>query len=214
MEHPLHKTIIIGIAGPSGSGKSVMASTIVKELGSNQVVVISEDSYYKDLKDLPIAVRAQQNFDHPESLDHALLITHLKTLQQGQPVRVPEYDHAQHIRLSSTQRIHNHKILVLEGILLFVEPALRALMDIRIFVDAPLDICFIRRLQRDIQERSRNTECVIKQYQETVRPMYLQFIEPSKRYADIIIPNGGKNRIAIDVIKAKMNELLNKTVKQ
>lgn len=201
--------VIIGIAGPSGSGKSLLASTIVNELGSSRVVVISEDSYYKDLGSMPQNIRDKLNFDHPDSLDHQLMMSHLAKLQSGQEVEIPEYDHSTHSRLGTTRLIKNYKIIVIEGILLFSDPSLRALMDIRIFVDTPLDICFIRRLERDIIERQRTVESVIKQYISTVRPMYHQFIEPSKRHADIIVPKGGKNRIAIDMIKAKLNELLN-----
>lgn len=203
-----NSVVIIGIAGPSGSGKSLLASTIVNELGSSKVVVISEDSYYKDLGDMPFKVRAELNFDHPDSLDHSLLVQHLGLLQSCQQVAIPQYDHSTHARLKETRIIKNHTIIVLEGILLFVEPELRNLMDMRIFVDTPLDICFIRRLERDIAERQRSVHSIIKQYIATVRPMYQQFIEPSKRHADIIVPKGGKNRIAIDIIKAKLNELL------
>lgn len=200
--------MIIGVAGPSGSGKSLLASTIVKELGSSKVVVISEDSYYKDLGDMPKNIKAQLNFDHPDSLDHSLLLEHLEILQSGKEVAIPEYDHASHERLKSTTLIKNHQIIVLEGILLLNDSKLRDLMDIKIFVDTPLDICFIRRLERDITERERSPASVIKQYIKTVRPMYQQFIEPSKRHADIIVPKGGKNRIAIDLIKAKLQDLL------
>ncbi len=200
--------VIIGIAGPSGSGKSLLASTIVNELGSSKVAVISEDSYYKDLGDMPLQVRAALNYDHPDSLDHDLLIQHLEILQSGREVAIPQYDHSSHARMADTRLIQNNTIIVLEGILLFVDPTLRNLMDMRIFVDTPLDICFIRRLERDIIERKRSVESIIKQYIDTVRPMYQQFIEPSKRHADIIVPKGGKNRIAIDIIKAKLNELL------
>jgi len=204
-----NEVIIIGIAGPSGSGKSLLASTIVNEIGSSKVVVISEDSYYKDLGDMPMNIKSDLNFDHPDSLDHELLIKHLEILQSGKEVAIPQYCHATHARLSNTRLISNHTIIVLEGILLFVEPELRALMDMRIFIDTPLDVCFIRRLERDISERQRTVSSIIKQYTKTVRPMYQQFIEPSKRHADIIVPKGGKNRIAIDIIKAKLNELLN-----
>lgn len=203
-----NKVMIIGIAGPSGSGKSLLASTIVNELGSSRVVVISEDAYYKDLGDMPHNIKAELNFDHPDSLDHQLLMKHLAILQSGKEVAIPQYDHATHQRLPSTSLIQNHSIIVLEGILLFNDLKLRELMDMRVFVDTPLDICFIRRLERDIIERNRSVESVIKQYIKTVRPMYQQFIEPSKRHADIIVPKGGKNRIAIDMIKAKINELL------
>lgn len=201
-------TIIIGISGASASGKSLLANTIVNELGSDQVVIISEDSYYKDHSDMPFEERAKVNYDHPDSFDHQLLHQHLEQLQQGKTIEVPIYNHSQHIREKATRPIGQHTIIVLEGILLFVEPALRELMDIRIYMETSLDICLIRRLKRDIKERGRSLDSVLKQYEETVRPMYMQFIDPSKRYADLIVPRGGGNRIAIDMIKAKMRELL------
>lgn len=203
--------IILGITGPSASGKSLLANTIVNELGSDQVVVISEDSYYKDNSHLSFEEREKINFDHPDAFDHALLHEHLKALQQGKPVDIPIYSHSKHIRLPETQPVGQHTIIVLEGILLFSEEMLRDMMDIRIFMSAPLDICLIRRLKRDVVERHRSVEAVLHQYETTVRPMYLQFIEPSSRYADIIVPRGGENRIAIDMIKAKMRELLTST---
>lgn len=201
-------TIIIGISGASASGKSLLANTIVNELGSDQVVVISEDSYYKDHSNLPFEERTKINYDHPDSIDHELLQKHLLQLQQGKSIDVPIYNHAMHIREKETRPTGQHVIIVLEGILLFVEQSLRELMDIRVFMETALDICLIRRLKRDIKERGRSLDSVLKQYEETVRPMYLQFIEPSKRYADLIVPRGGGNRIAIDMIKAKMRELL------
>ncbi len=201
-------TIIIGISGASASGKSLLANTIVKELGSELVAVISEDSYYKDQSHIPFEQRETTNYDHPDSLDHSLLHQHLCLLQAGKTVQVPKYNHALHARIEETKTVGKHAIIVLEGILLFVEPALRKLMDIRIFMDTPLDICLTRRLKRDVIERNRTFNSVLEQYETTVRPMYLQFIEPSKRYADIIVPRGGENRIAIDMIKAKMKELL------
>jgi uridine kinase len=201
-------TIIIGISGASASGKSLLANTIVNELGSDQVVVISEDAYYKDHSNIPFEERARINYDHPDSLDHNLLYEHLLALQNGKTVHIPLYNHALHVREKDTLTTGQHKIIVLEGILLFIEPRLRGLMDIRIYMETALDICLIRRLKRDIKERGRSLDSVLKQYEETVRPMYLQFIDPSKRYADIIVPRGGGNRIAIDMIKAKMRELL------
>ena len=201
-------TIIIGISGASASGKSLLANTIVNELGSDQVAVISEDSYYKHLPHLPFEERAKMNFDHPNAFDHELLLQHLNELRKGKSVEIPCYDFSLHQRKEETRSIGQHRIIVLEGILLFVDSALRRAMDIRIFMDTALDICLIRRLQRDLLERQRSLESILEQYQNTVRPMYLQFIEPSKRYADIIVPRGGENRIAIDMIKAKMRELL------
>ncbi len=202
------KAIIIGIAGPSASGKSLLANTIVNELGTDQVVVISEDSYYKDNGHLPFAERENINYDHPDSFDHALLCRHLSQLQQWESVDIPIYSHSKHLRLPETRSIGQHKIIVIEGILLFSDKILRELMDIRIFMSAPLDVCLSRRLKRDVVERHRAFESVLHQYETTVRPMYLQFIEPSSRYADLIVPRGGENRIAIDMIKAKMRELL------
>lgn len=200
--------IIIGISGPSASGKSLLANTIVNELGSEQVVVISEDAYYKDNSHLPLAEREKINYDHPDAFDHALLCDHLKRLQKGESVNIPIYSHSKHIRLAETRLVGRHTIIILEGILLFSDKALRQVMDIRIFMSTPLDVCLIRRLKRDVVERHRSFESVVHQYETTVRPMYLQFIEPSSRNADIIIPRGGENRIAIDMIQAKMRELL------
>jgi uridine kinase len=204
----MKKTIIIGISGASASGKSLLANTIVSELSSEQVIVISEDSYYKDHPELSDDERAKINFDHPAAFEHELLCKHLELIQQGKSVDVPRYDFSQHRRSPESHKIGQHTIVILEGILLFSDKKLRELMDIRIFMDTALDICLIRRLRRDVIQRHRTFESVLLQYETTVRPMYLQFIEPSKRYADIIVPRGGENRIAIDMIKAKMRELL------
>lgn len=203
------KIIIIGIAGASGSGKSLLANSIVRDLGSDKVAVISEDSYYKDHSDIPFDERAKINYDHPDSLDHDLMFKHLLMLLKGETIEVPLYNHSLHVREKQSRTVGEHSIIVIEGILLFVEKQIRDLMDIRIFMDTPLDICLIRRLRRDIEERSRTIDSVLRQYEETVRPMYLQFVEPSKRLADLIVPRGGGNRIAIDMIQAKMRELLN-----
>lgn len=202
------KVIIIGIAGPSASGKSLLANTIAKELGSSRVAVISEDCYYNDLSGMTPEERNNINFDHPDALDHNLLLEHLKVLRQGKSVAIPQYDFHHHARTTETITIENHWIIVLEGILLFADPLLREQMDMRIFMDSSLDTCLIRRLRRDIKERGRSVECVLKAYETQVRPMYLQFIEPSKRYADLIVPRGGKNTVAIDLIKTKMRQLL------
>lgn len=200
--------IIIGISGPSASGKSLLANTIVSELGSEQVIVISEDAYYKDNTHLPFSEREKINYDHPEAFDHTLLCEHLRLLREGKAVNIPIYSHSKHQRLPETQPIGQHAIIILEGILLFSDKELRELMDIRIFMSTPLDVCLTRRLKRDVVERHRSFESVVHQYETTVRPMYLQFIEPSSRYADIIVPRGGENRIAIEMIQAKMRELL------
>lgn len=205
-----NNTIIIGIAGATASGKSLLANTIVNELGSDQVVVISEDAYYKDHSDIPFEEREKINYDHPDAFDHALLVKQLQQLQAGNSIEIPIYNYTLHTREKNTRTVGKHTIIVLEGILLFTEPKLRKMMDIRIYMDTPLDICLIRRLKRDMLERARTLDSVLEQYLTTVRPMYLQFIEPSKRYADIIVPRGGENRIAIEMIKAKMRELLNR----
>lgn len=200
--------VIIGIAGASASGKTLLASTIAEEIGSTEMVVISEDSYYRDRKDLTLEERAEINYDHPDSLEHNKLIEDLTELKKGNTVNIPQYDYSQHLRSLKTRTIGKNKIIILEGILLFVDAALRDMMDIKIFVDTPLDVCLSRRITRDVFSRGRSIESVLSQYQKTVRPMYLQFIEPSKRYADIIVPRGGGNRIATDMIKAKIKELL------
>lgn len=207
--------IIIGVAGASGSGKSLLSNTIVNELGSDQVVVISEDSYYKVLTGMTMEEKDRVNFDHPDAMDHDLLADHLKLLKNNQSVEVPIYDYNTHGRKKETRPISsNNKIIVLEGILLLSIPELRELMDIRIYVNTDLDLCFIRRLQRDVIERGRTMASVIEQYSKTVRPMFWQFIEPSKRYADIMVPHGGKNRIAIELIQTKIKALLRQHAKQ
>ncbi|MFI4962925.1 MAG: uridine kinase [Legionellales bacterium] len=202
------QAIIIGISGPSASGKSLLANTIVSELGSEQVVVISEDAYYKDNGHLPLSEREKINYDHPHSFDHALLCEHLRLLREGHTVEIPIYSHSKHLRMPETRTVGKHAIIVLEGILLLSDVMLREIMDIRIYMSTPLDVCLLRRLKRDVVERHRTFESVVHQYETTVRPMYLQFIEPSSRYADIIIPRGGENRIAIEMVQAKMRELL------
>jgi uridine kinase len=202
------KGILIGIAGASGSGKTLVAHTLYKQLGTEKVVNLQEDSYYKDLAHLPFAERVKFNFDHPDAFDHELLRKHISLLLKRKTIEHPVYDFTTHTRKKETRKVGPHEIVILEGILILAIPELRELMDIKIYIDTPADICFIRRLQRDIDERGRSVDSVIKQYQETVRPMYMQFVEPSKRYADIIIPHGGKNVIAIDIIRSKIEKLL------
>lgn len=204
--------IVIAIAGASASGKSLIASTIYKELreelGTDDIGIISEDAYYRDQTHLTMEERVKTNYDHPNSMDHELLVEHLKALKQGKAIDVPEYDYAEHNRKTTVTHFQPKRIIILEGILLLTDEAIRNEINVSIFVDAPLDICFIRRLQRDIVERGRSMESVIAQYRKTVRPMFLQFIEPSKQYADIIVPKGGKNRIAINILKAQIKQLL------
>lgn len=204
--------IVIAIAGASASGKSLIASTIYKELkeelGQDDIGIISEDAYYRDQSHLDMEERVKTNYDHPNSMDHALLVSHLKLLKQGVSVDIPEYDYTEHNRKSTVTHFAPKRIIILEGILLLTDEQIRQEIDVSIFVDAPLDICFIRRLQRDMQERGRSLESVVSQYRKTVRPMFLQFVEPSKQYADIIVPKGGKNRIAINILKAQIKQLL------
>lgn len=215
MSQPIEKScIVIAIAGASASGKSLIASTIYKELkaelGENDIGIISEDSYYLDQTHLAMEERIKTNYDHPNSMDHALLVAHLKALKLGQAVDIPEYDYAEHNRKTTFTHFKPKKIIILEGILLLTDEHIRQELDMSIFVDAPLDICFIRRLQRDMEERGRSLESVIQQYRTTVRPMFLQFVQPSKQYADIVVPKGGKNRVAINILKAQIKELLGK----
>jgi uridine kinase len=200
--------ILIGIAGGSGSGKTLVARTIVRELGSDRVVIIDQDSYYRDLDDIPLADRDLRNFDHPDAFDNDLLKRHVGELLAGHPVEQPIYDYGAHRRLAETRHIGEHHVIVLEGILIFVDPELRALMDIKLFIDADPDVRFIRRLRRDLVERGRSVDSIIRQYEESVRPMHLQFVDPSKRHADVIIPEGGHNKVAIDLVKTKIRELL------
>jgi uridine kinase len=204
----LKKGILIGITGASGSGKTLVAENIIKQLGSENVVLMEEDSYYRDLSDIPLDERAQRNFDHPDAFDHDLLSKHIKELLSGKTIAHPIYDYTTHSRKEGAKIVGPHRVVVLEGILLLNEPSLRDQMDIKVFIDTAPDICFIRRLRRDIEERGRDVNSVINQYMETVRPMYFQFIEPSKRHADIIIPQGGKNRVAIDILTTKIKSLL------
>jgi uridine kinase len=202
------RRILIGIAGGSGSGKTLVARTIVRELGSDRVVIIDQDSYYKDLEDIPFRDRDARNFDHPDAFDNELLKLHIRELIAGHPIEQPIYDYTQHRRLRESRVIGEHLVIVLEGILIFVDPELRELMDIKLFIDADPDVRFIRRLRRDLVERGRSVDSIIRQYEESVRPMHLQFVDPSKRHADVIIPEGGHNTVAIDLVKTKIRELL------
>jgi uridine kinase len=204
----MKKGILIGISGASGSGKTLVAKNIYDQLGSEKVVIIQEDSYYKDLSHIPFNDRVGKNFDHPDAFDHQLLYNQLLDLLNGKTIFHPIYDYTTHSRKKETRSIGSHLIIVLEGILILNDQNIRDIMDIKVFIDTAPDICFIRRLKRDLNERRRNVNSVIKQYLDTVRPMYLQFIEPSKRYADIIIPQGGKNIVAIDILTAKAKSLL------
>ncbi|OIQ48159.1 MAG: uridine kinase [Gammaproteobacteria bacterium MedPE] len=206
--------IFIAIVGASASGKSLLAQTIVKELidevGSNQIGVINEDYYYRNQDHLSMEERVKTNYDHPSSLEHDLLMSHLEELQNGNTVELPQYCYTTHTRLPETLNMGNKRVIVLEGILLLTNPELRKFFHASIYMDAPLDVCLMRRLSRDVEQRGRTMESVLQQYKNTVRPMFLQFIEPSKQYADIIVPRGGKNRIAIEMLKSDIHRLLNR----
>jgi uridine kinase len=199
---------LIGLAGGSGSGKTMVTRRLIERLGSDRVIVVEQDSYYTDLSHMPFAERAAQNFDHPDAMDSELLIRHVQELLHGRTVDIPIYDFTQHLRRSETRSTGPHDVIVLEGILILDNPELRRLMDIKVYVDTDADVRFIRRLKRDTQERGRSMASVIEQYERTVRPMHLQFVEPSKRYADIIIPEGGYNTVAIDLLRTKIEALL------
>jgi len=200
--------LVIGIAGGSGSGKTTVAQGILQRVGVDQIAFLQHDSYYKDLGGLAPAQRSEINFDHPNSLETELLIKHIASLRDGMPVEVPIYDFSTDSRTSQTFTIQPRNVIIVEGILIFTEAALREMFDVKIFVDTDPDLRFIRRLERDISERGRSTESVIKQYLSTVRPMHLEFVEPSKRYADVIIPEGGFNSAALDMIVARIEALL------
>jgi len=204
MSHPL----VIGIAGGSGSGKTTVAQEILQRVGPERIAFLQHDAYYKDLSGLPPAQRAEVNFDHPNSLETELLIQHVESLKDGRAVQVPIYDFATHSRTDKSFTVQPRGVILVEGILIFVEPALRKLCDVKLFVDTDSDLRFIRRLERDISERGRTTASVIHQYTTTVRPMHLEFVEPSKRYADVIIPEGGFNEAALDMVVARIEALL------
>jgi uridine kinase len=200
--------LVIGIAGGSGSGKTTVANEILKRIGAEKIGFFPHDAYYRDLNHIPLAERAAVNFDHPDSLETGLLVEHLIKQKKGIPVEMPVYDFTSHTRTPETIRINPQPIIIVEGILIFAEPDLRDLFDVKIFVDTDADIRLIRRLQRDITERGRTVSSVLEQYQKTVRPMHLEFVEPSKRYADVIIPEGGFNTVALDMVVARIAELL------
>jgi uridine kinase len=201
----------MGVAGGSGSGKTTVARRILERIGFDRVAYVPHDAYYHDLSHLPPAERGQLNFDHPDSLDNDLLIVHLQELQVGRAVEIPVYDFKTHSRVAETRHVDPQPVILVEGILIFADKRLRDLMNVKIFVDTDADIRLIRRLQRDISERGRSAESVINQYLRTVRPMHLEFAEPSKRYADVIIPEGGFNEVAIEMVAARLRALIEET---
>lgn len=205
------KSILIGIAGGTGAGKTLVAQSIAQDLGTDTVLTMEQDFYYKDLQYIPLGERENRNFDHPDAFDRDLLRAQIESLLKGQAIDMPVYDMRTHTRLPEPIRATSRRIIILEGLLLLEDPALRQMMDIKIYVDADPDVRFIRRLKRDLTERGRTVDQVIRQYETTVRAMHLQFVEPSKRYADLIIPEGGYNFVAIDLIKTKIRSLVNET---
>ena len=200
--------LIIGIAGGTGSGKSTVAEALRRELGPENVALISQDSYYADLADLPFEERAKRNYDHPDAFENGLLIDHLRRLRNGETVEVPVYDFSQHARTSRKISVTPRPVIVVEGILILIEAALRTEFDIKVYVDTDADTRVIRRITRDIEERGRTLESVCRQYLNTVKPMHEAFIEPSKRYADIIIPVGGYNTVALSLLVSRIESYL------
>jgi len=202
------RPIVIGVAGGTGSGKTTVANEILRRVGAEHVACIPHDAYYRDLGRLPLAQRVQVNFDHPNSLETELLVEHLKALRGERAVEIPVYDFTTHTRTGQTRRVEPAPVILVEGILIFAEPALRELLDVRLYVDTDADVRFIRRLRRDVEERGSSVESVCDQYLSTVRPMHLEFVEPSKRHADVIIPEGGFNEIATEMVAARIKGML------
>jgi uridine kinase len=201
-------SLIIGISGGTGSGKTTVANRILESVSADEIVFIQQDSYYRNINDLPLDIRNIANFDHPDALDNDLLVNHVRRLKAGEAVELPLYDFKTSMRMNDTRHVESKPIVIVEGILIFADPRLLEQMDIKVFVDTPDDVRFIRRLRRDLAERGRTVESVIEQYIATVRPMHMQFVEPSKRHADVIIPEGGHNLVSIDLLSGKIRERL------
>ncbi|MGB8953962.1 MAG: uridine kinase [Tumebacillaceae bacterium] len=201
------RPMLIGIAGGTGSGKTSVAREITRNIDPDNIVLIEQDNYYRDQSHLTMSQRVLTNYDHPHAFDNDLLLQHLSTLLDGQPIEKPIYNFAEHTRAQITERVEPKQVVILEGIMVLEDERLRNLMDIKIFVDTDADVRIIRRILRDIKERGRSIESVVEQYMGVVRPMHMQFIEPSKKFADLIIPEGGKNMVAIDVLVAKVNDI-------
>jgi len=200
--------LVIGVAGGSGSGKTTVVRRIVDSVGGDEVIVLEHDRYYRDRLDLRLEDRAALNYDHPDSLETDLMVQHVRALRAGQTVAAPSYDFSLYQRRTSLDTLSPRAAIIVEGILVFSDPGLRALMDVKVFVDTDDDIRFIRRLQRDVAERGRTMTSVIEQYLSTVKPMHLEFVEPSKRYADVIIPQGGHNSVAVDMVLTLVRSLI------
>jgi len=209
----MNRPILIGITGGTGSGKSTIAREIYKQFGDSTIAMIEQDSYYKDQSNLSYEQRIKTNYDHPDAFDTSLLVKHLNLLLEGKVIEKPIYDFELHNRKKETVIVKSKEIIIFEGILVLAEKILRDMLDIKIYVDTDADVRFIRRLTRDISERGRTTDSVINQYLKVVKPMHEQFTEPTKRYADIIIPEGGHNKVAIDIITANISQILHKQKK-
>ncbi len=203
-----NKPVVVGVAGGTGSGKTTISRTILDRVGPDQIAYIQHDSYYRDLSHLPLDERRKRNFDHPDALEDELLLAHLHALLAGGRVEVPTYDFGQYVRRAETRTVESRPVILLEGILVFANPQLRQLMDVKIYVDTDADVRLIRRLRRDVDERGRSLDSVLTQYLGSVRPMHLEFVEPSKRYADVIVPEGGYNSVAMDMIVARIQAML------
>jgi uridine kinase len=201
-------TLVIGVAGGTGSGKTTVADEIVRRVGSGRIVSVHQDRYYRDLSHLDLDQRNRHNFDHPDAIDEELLVEHLSLLIKGKPAPLPVYDFARHVRTTEFELAEPRSVVLLEGILILAVAAIRKLVGVKLFVDTDPDIRFIRRLNRDLAERGRTVQSVIDQWCETVRPMHLEFVEPSKRYADLIIPEGGFNTVALDVVISRIETTL------
>jgi uridine kinase len=201
--------MIIGICGGTGSGKTTIARAIVDSVGARKVILVEQDSYYRNLADMPLDERHQANFDHPDSIDSDLLVNHLKRLKQGEPIEMPIYDFVTHTRSEEVEHIEPKPVVIVEGILIFAEPRVLDVLDVRIFVDTPDDVRLMRRLRRDITERGRTFERTLDQYERTIRPMHFEFVEPSKRHADIIIPEGAQMGISVELLCSLVREKLN-----
>jgi uridine kinase len=202
------RPFLLGVAGGTGSGKTTVARAVMGAVGEGRIGLLEQDSYYRDVDWAAEGDLLRHNFDHPSALDEELLVAHLRELRAGRPIEAPVYDFVRHRRTERTRRVEPLPVVVLEGILILAEPAVRELLDFRIYVDTDADLRLIRRLERDLAERGRALEDVLRQYRQSVRPMHLEFVEPSKRWADVIIPEGGENRVALDMVVARVKEIV------
>jgi uridine kinase len=203
-----HSPVALGVAGGTGSGKTSVAQAILDQVGRERIAFLAQDSYYRDIEWRSETQLLHHNFDHPDALDNDLLVRHLHELKAGRPVEVPIYDFVRHVRTAATEHVEPRPVILLEGILLFVEPGLRELLDLKVYVDTAADVRLMRRVRRDIEERGRTVDDVFRQYSETVRPMHREFVEPSKRWADVIVPQGASNRVALEMVIARVEQLL------